>query len=655
MDPTLCLNMIVKNESKIITRLLDSVVNLIDCYCICDTGSTDDTVRLIETYFEARTIPGKVVHEPFKDFCHNRNVALEHANGMSEFVLLLDADMVLDAKQFDKNTLRTADSFHIFQGHRSFYYQNLRIVRNNGMYRYVGVTHEYIDTPPGNRTLTIAKEHAFIHDIGDGGSKANKYERDIQLLLNGLQSEPNNVRYHFYLANSYHDLGRFQEAITYYKKRITLGGWFEEVWYSHYRIGMCFKRLGNVSEAFTSWLDGYNFYPERLEGLYEMIKHYREHSQHKLCKLYYDVAKAILDKKLNRDNYLFLHNDVYTYKLYYEYTIFSSYLGVRNINDEVVTVLNHSTDESVNNNLLSNMKFYKDILQPSFIHLFDNDVHKSVILGEQTLFRSSSSCLIPRPDGSGYIMNVRYVNYYIEKDGSYKNCEGHIITINKLVELDADVNTVKETWFDTSFDGRLYIGVEDVKIYYDCYTGVTRFIGTGYHMRDQLGIVEGSYEGGWLVPTELRQRFKQTSCEKNWVFVDYRNKTHIVYDWFPLTLCRVESNELQIVETRDMPGIFSKVRGSSCAFVYGEERWFVTHIVSYENPRDYYHLIAVFDSNMHLLRYSAPFKFEGEPIEYCLSIVVEDSRVLLNYSTWDRTTRIGVYEKSFIDSLLKYH
>ena len=49
--PTLCLNMIVKNESKIITRLFDSVLPIIDCYCICDTGSTDNTVQIITNYF----------------------------------------------------------------------------------------------------------------------------------------------------------------------------------------------------------------------------------------------------------------------------------------------------------------------------------------------------------------------------------------------------------------------------------------------------------------------------------------------------------------------------------------------------------------------------------------------------------------------------
>ena len=41
--PTICLNMIVKNESAIIERLFDSVLHILDTYCICDTGSTDNT------------------------------------------------------------------------------------------------------------------------------------------------------------------------------------------------------------------------------------------------------------------------------------------------------------------------------------------------------------------------------------------------------------------------------------------------------------------------------------------------------------------------------------------------------------------------------------------------------------------------------------
>ena len=60
--PTLCLNSIVKNESKIITRMLSSVVDIIDTYCICDTGSTDNTIEIITEFFDSRNIKGKIIH-----------------------------------------------------------------------------------------------------------------------------------------------------------------------------------------------------------------------------------------------------------------------------------------------------------------------------------------------------------------------------------------------------------------------------------------------------------------------------------------------------------------------------------------------------------------------------------------------------------------
>ena len=273
--PTLCLNMIVKNESKIITRLFDSVVSTIDCYCICDTGSTDNTVQLIIDYFNSKNITGKVVSEPFKNFCYNRNFALQSCLGMSDYVLLMDADMKLEINTFNKNLLNLYDSFFIVQGNPGFYYQNMRIVKNNGLYKYLGVTHEYLDVPNDNTTISIEKEQLFILDIGDGGSKNNKFERDIMLLLDGIKEEPDNARYYFYLANSYHDTGRFGEAIELYNRRIQFGGWKEEVWYSYYRIGLCYKNLNKMEIAIFSWINGYEFYPERLEGLYEIIRHYR--------------------------------------------------------------------------------------------------------------------------------------------------------------------------------------------------------------------------------------------------------------------------------------------------------------------------------------------------------------------------------------------
>ena len=682
--PTLCLNMIVKNESKIITRLFDSVINIIDCYCICDTGSTDNTVELIKTYFESKNIPGKIVSEPFKNFAHNRNFSLTSALGMSDYILLMDADMILEIKNFKKENLQMFDSCYILQGNNDFYYQNMRIVKNNGLFSYVGVTHEYISTPSNNKLLHITKDQLFIADYGDGGCKNDKFERDIKLLSEGIINEPNNSdRYHFYLANSYHDSGNFEKAIETYEKRIKIGGWDQEIWYSYYRIGLCYKKMGKIADAIFTWMNAYDFLPSRTENLYEIINHYRHISKSKLAEFFYNMAKDSLNKNknVNRDSYLFLHNDIYTYKLDYEFTIFAAYVGVNNINDQVVIVLNNCNDGSINNNLFSNMKFYKDILTPTQVINFGNSVVKN-INNDNTLFYSSSSCLIPNPfeDKNGYLMNVRYVNYLIDNNGNYLNCDKYIITQNKYIKLSSDLKIISDEFLEFNFEDRRYIGVEDIRIFYDKYSSKMLYIGTGYHKNNSIGVVSGEYnvKEQKLSSIDEITPFCYSTCEKNWVFVDTNKSINVIYKWHPLQICKInqEKKMLDLVETKEMPRIFSHVRGSTCGFNYTKkinlmsdknsnynikivfneiEIWFVLHMVSYENPRHYYHIFAVFDESMNLLRYSAPFKFQTEPIEYCLGLVVEDDRVLITYSVWDRETKLGIYDKKYIDSIIKYN
>ena len=684
-SPTLCLNMIVKNESKIITRLFDSVLPIIDCYCICDTGSTDNTVELIKSYFESKNIPGIIVSEPFKNFAHNRNFALKSCLNMSDFVLLMDADMSLQVKNFNKQKLSMFDSCHILQGNDNFYYQNMRIVKNNGLFNYIGVTHEYISTPSNTRILNITKEELFIVDYGDGGCKSDKFERDIRLLLEGIIDEPNNNdRYHFYLANSYYDNGNFEKAIGIYEKRIKIGGWEQEIWYSYYRIGLCYKNLGKMSDAVFNWMNAYDYLPSRIENLYEIIHHYRHTSKSKLAGLFYNIAKELLNKNkndnINRDSFLFLHNDVYTYKLDYEFTIFAAYIGVSNINDQVVTVLNNCNNGSTNNNLFSNMKFYKDVLKATQVINLGNSVAKN-INNDNTIFYSSSACLISNPfeDKSGYLMNVRYVNYLIDNNGSYLNCDKHIITQNKYIKLSSDLKIINDSFLEFNFEDRRYIGVEDVRIFYDNYSSKMLYIGTGYHKNNSIGVVSGEYniKENKLTSIDEITPFCHSNCEKNWVFVDINQSINVIYKWHPLQICKInqEKKMLDLVETKEMPKIFSHARGSTCGFNYIQkinlvgnknsndninitinetEIWFVLHMVSYESPRHYYHIIAIFDESMNLLRYSAPFKFQTESIEYCLGIVVEDDRVLITYSVWDRETKLGIYDKKYIDSLVKY-
>ncbi len=118
MPKTLCLNMIVKNESARIERALASAAPYINSFVIVDTGSTDDTITKIAKFFEGRKIPGMLGKAEFKDFAQARNLALQGARSApvaADYILLMDADMEL--KVDDPTWLDdvTGESFDMYQ------------------------------------------------------------------------------------------------------------------------------------------------------------------------------------------------------------------------------------------------------------------------------------------------------------------------------------------------------------------------------------------------------------------------------------------------------------------------------------------------------------------------------------------------------------
>ena len=80
---TICLNMIVKNESAIIRDTLENIISHVplDYYVISDTGSNDNTADIIKQFFDEKGIQGEIHHDEWVNFAHNRNCALQHAQG----------------------------------------------------------------------------------------------------------------------------------------------------------------------------------------------------------------------------------------------------------------------------------------------------------------------------------------------------------------------------------------------------------------------------------------------------------------------------------------------------------------------------------------------------------------------------------------------
>ena len=239
--PTLCLNMIVRQEACIIERCLSALVGVVHEYAILDTGSTDDTVAKIEAF---RSLTGVTGTEPFHNFEQARNAALKLARATTcSHVLLLDADMVLvivDRPKLDALLATPTPSvFHVIQCHKNLEYFNARIVATALLpeTKYVGVTHEYLNTPAQYARMEVPKSMAYITDVSDGGCKDDKFVRDIRLLSAAFadsgETHGNRARYCFYLAQSYRDCGNVEKAVEFYTLRANMTGtWVQEVCYS---------------------------------------------------------------------------------------------------------------------------------------------------------------------------------------------------------------------------------------------------------------------------------------------------------------------------------------------------------------------------------------------------------------------------------------
>lgn len=357
--PALCLCMIVKNEAHVLERCLQSVLKGFKgdpttefTFVICDTGSTDGTPTIIENFFKSRGIVGELYHDAWVDFAHNRTLAFERARGKSRYTMVIDADDQLvgeiiippagDANEYERMRI------HIRLGNldyiRDHFFYNL-----NTQWRYVGVVHEYpalvegTQPPPHVRgkTFTMTRSTCFI-EAGVCGDRSRagvaKFDRDIALLQKGLQDEPGNHRYHFYLAQSYKDKGDYERAIEWYKKRVACGGWEEEVYHSLYSIAICKERAGEEQYSFEGevlydYLRAFHYRRSRLEALYRICLYFR--SRHRFHEAF---AYGMLGRPNichYPDDVLFVEESIHRYQFADELAVSAFYNGLYQLSFEI--------------------------------------------------------------------------------------------------------------------------------------------------------------------------------------------------------------------------------------------------------------------------------------------------------------------------------
>ncbi len=327
----LCL--IAKNEAPVIARCIESALPLIDYVLVVDTGSTDDTPGVVEKFLREKNLPGEVIHEAWRGFAYNRNVALERMRRRTEidYSLMLDADQVLaydedfDAERFKKKLRYDVYDLTLTVGSLEIPIPNL--VSNRIEILYKSEMHEFRVIPPG-ASRRLMKSVRIVESGGGGRSRnPNKYRDDAAVLEKLLREETDPhliARHNFFLGESYRQCGEDEKAIHFYLERTKLGFSKDEIFVSYLyagRLQMKLNRPGN--EVLETFLAGHKTCPWRAEPLHGAAMLCRLQGLHHLG---YMLARPGLGLAAPEAG-LYIEKWVYDYGLLDEFSVLCYWTG----------------------------------------------------------------------------------------------------------------------------------------------------------------------------------------------------------------------------------------------------------------------------------------------------------------------------------------
>lgn len=288
--PTICLNMIVKNEAPVIGRCLAAARPLIDRWCIVDTGSGDGTQNLVRQALEG--VPGALHERPWQNFGFNRTEALQLALEQGcDYLLFIDADEWFDAPAGFAWPALDADAYELSCLYAGVSYARCALVATRLTWRWEGVLHEYLASREPHQIASLPAPRIVVHHDGARARDPQTYLRDIALLEGALAADPNDTRNTFYLAQSYRDAGRLQDARDTYLRRAGMGGWDEEVWYSAYQAAAMLERLqASAAEVCAAYLSAFEMRPTRIEPLVELARFHRLRQEYAQASVYAHAA-----------------------------------------------------------------------------------------------------------------------------------------------------------------------------------------------------------------------------------------------------------------------------------------------------------------------------------------------------------------------------
>ncbi len=210
--------LMVKNEEAMLPRCLASIRNYVDEIVVVDTGSTDRTVAIAESF------GARVYHHPWEnDFSLHRNQSISYSSG--RWILIIDADeecvvspqrtimyeiALADERGIDSLVMRVKNAMS--EGKETICNDSIRLFRNNGVIRYEGIVHNNLS---GFTNAGASLTHILHYGYNQGKeSTRKKFERTATLLKKQIADDYANASAHMYLSSSYASLDMYEDSLA---------------------------------------------------------------------------------------------------------------------------------------------------------------------------------------------------------------------------------------------------------------------------------------------------------------------------------------------------------------------------------------------------------------------------------------------------------
>jgi hypothetical protein len=223
-DNLVNLCIMVKNGGDQFESMLLENLPIIDRWTILDTGSTDQTIEIINKVLVGNK-KGKLYQEPFINFRESRNRCLELAGKDCKFNVMLDDSYIIRDEFIDfLNEVRGdqfSDSFSLYIKSFDVEYVSNRVTKSDRELKYIYKMHEVIQKE-NNMNVIIPLHKAYIYDYSDDYMQSRtigRKEYDLKILFEEIEENPDDPRNYYYLAQTYKSLDNYEKTFEYFIKR----------------------------------------------------------------------------------------------------------------------------------------------------------------------------------------------------------------------------------------------------------------------------------------------------------------------------------------------------------------------------------------------------------------------------------------------------